>query len=182
MVVMTINIEDKSNVISLVQEAVARHGTSHEALVPVLTEVNQALGYLPVDALTEISRSLRLSDSQLFSVASFYRMLSTRPRGKHVIQFCESAPCHVTGGREVWQALHEALELEPGETSADGQWTLLKVSCPGLCGVAPVVVIDDEIYGNVVPKQVPEILARYEPASFAPGSGRNGDKGSKGGN
>ena len=153
------NIPDMSTV---VQMAIARHGTTQEALVPILTEVNQALGYLPVDALTEISRSLRLPGSQLFSVTSFYRLLSTKPRGQHVIQFCESAPCHVVGGRAVWQALQDELAgLAPGATSADGKWTLLTVSCPGICGVGPVMVIDDDIYGNVEPKQVPEIMARY---------------------
>jgi NADH:ubiquinone oxidoreductase subunit E len=158
---MTINIKDRSDVITVVREAIARHGATREALVPILTEVNEALGYLPVDALTEISQSLRLPDSHLFSVTSFYRLLATKPRGKHIIQFCESAPCHVMGGRQVWQALRAELALEPGETSADGRWTLLTASCPGVCGVGPVMIIDDDIYGNVEPQQVPEILARY---------------------
>jgi NADH:ubiquinone oxidoreductase subunit E len=172
--------------------------------VPIVSEINRKLGYLPREALVEVSRLLHMPDSQLFAVASFYRMLSTQPRGKHVIQFCESAPCHVMGGREVWQALQVALELEPGETSTDGKWTLLTVSCPGLCGVAPVMVIDEDVYGNVVPERVPEILARYECTGFAPAqarvepfglnlrtgrgkalgprrSGRSGDKARKGG-
>ncbi len=88
-------------------------------------------------------------------------MLSTKPRGKHVIQFCESAPCHVVGGREVWQALREAVQLESGETSADGKWTLITTSCLGLCGVGPVIVIDDDVYGNLTPDQIPAILERY---------------------
>ena len=158
---MAAEVKNIPDVSTVVQMAIARHGTTQEALVPILTEVNQALGYLPVGALTEISRSLRLPGSQLFSVTSFYRLLSTKPRGQHVIQFCESAPCHVVGGRAVWQALQEALKLEPGETSADGKWTLLTVSCPGLCGVAPVMVIDEDVYGKVEPGRVSEILARY---------------------
>jgi NADH-quinone oxidoreductase subunit E len=104
---------------------------------------------------------LRVSNSQLFSVASFYHMLSTKPRGRHLIQFCESAPCHVVGGREVWQTLQDELGLEAGETSADGKWTLVTSSCLGICGVGPVIVIDDDIYGNVAPERVPGILARY---------------------
>ncbi|MCS7221435.1 MAG: NADH-quinone oxidoreductase subunit NuoE [Anaerolineae bacterium] len=155
------DVRDAPDVLSVVQTAVTRHGTSREALIPILSEVNQALGYLPTAALTEIHRLLKVPGSQIFSVASFYRMLSTKPRGEHVIQFCESAPCHVVGGREVWQALQDALHLNPGETSADGKWTLLTTSCLGICGVGPVVVIDNDVYGNVEPEQIPEILARY---------------------
>ena len=99
---------------------------------------------------------------KLFSVASFYQMLSTKPRGRHVIQFCESAPCHVVGGREVWNALKDAVQLEPGDTSADGKWTLRTTSCLGVCAVGPVMMVDADIYGNVTPKQVAEILGKYE--------------------
>jgi NADH:ubiquinone oxidoreductase subunit E len=65
------------------------------------------------------------------------------------------------GGRRVWLALQEALGLQPGETSADGEWTLLAASCPGLCGVGPVMIIDDDVYGNITPERLSEILARY---------------------
>jgi NADH:ubiquinone oxidoreductase subunit E len=88
-------------------------------------------------------------------------MLSTKPRGKHVIQFCESAPCHVVGGREVWQTLKETVNLEEDETSPDGKWSLITTSCLGLCGVGPVIVIDDDAYGNVTPEQIKDILAKY---------------------
>jgi NADH-quinone oxidoreductase subunit E len=158
---MAIGLKDAQDVRSVVQEAVNRHGATPEALVPVLSEINQELGYLPREALAEVSQVLRVSNSQLFSVASFYHMLSTKPRGRHLIQFCESAPCHVVGGREVWQTLQDELGLEAGETSADGKWTLVTSSCLGICGVGPVIVIDDDIYGNVAPKRVPGILARY---------------------
>ena len=66
------------------------------------------------------------------------------------------------GGRLVWKALQDALGLEPGETSADGQWTLLTTSCPGVCGVGPVLIIDDEVHGNVTPEKIPELLAQYQ--------------------
>jgi NADH:ubiquinone oxidoreductase subunit E len=109
----------------------------------------------------EISRALKVPKSSLFSVASFYSMLSTKPRGKHVIQFCESAPCHVVGGRQVWKALEDWLGLKAGETSTDGMWTLVTTSCLGVCGVGPVIIIDDDIFGNVQADQVDEILSRY---------------------
>jgi NADH:ubiquinone oxidoreductase subunit E len=159
---MTMVRESEKKVLDAVEAAIQQHGDSREELIPILTDVNRALGYLPAEALEEISRKLKSPRSQLFSVASFYHMLSTKPRGKHVIQFCESAPCHVVGGREVWQALQEAVQLESGETSADGNWTLITTSCLGLCGVGPVILIDEDAYGNVTPDQVVGILERYK--------------------
>jgi NADH:ubiquinone oxidoreductase subunit E len=144
-----------------VRAALDHHGDSADALIPVLSDVNRALGYLSPEALAEVGRRLRAPQSRVHAVATFYSLLSTRPRGRHVVQFCESAPCHVVGGRQVWQALREALQLEPGQTSPDGRFTLLTTSCLGTCAVGPVVVVDDDIHGNVTPEQVPGLLARY---------------------
>ncbi len=155
-------IVKEKEVMDAVEKAIQQHGDTRDELIPILTDVNRALGYLPAQALEEISRKLKSPRAQLFSVASFYQMLATKPRGKHVIQFCESAPCHVVGGREVWQALQEAVQLESGETSEDGNWTLITTSCLGLCGVGPVIVVDEDAYGNLTPDQIPAILARYK--------------------
>lgn len=151
----------KSATIEAVRAAVEHHGATKDELIPILTEVNRTVGYLPAEALEEISRLMRVPTSQLFSVATFYSMMSTEKLGRHVVQFCESAPCHVVGGRQVFQALQDHLDLEPGQTSPDEKWSLVTVSCLGVCGVGPVVVIDDDMYGNVTPAQIPEILARY---------------------
>lgn len=158
---MTVPLPDKETIIAAVQAAVDQHGATPDELIPIMNDVNKALGYLPGAALDEISRHLHVPKSQLFSVATFYRMLSTKPRGRHVIQFCESAPCHVVGGREVWEALMDAVQLAEDDTSPDGKWTLVTVSCLGLCSVGPVVVVDEDIYGNVKPGEIPGILARY---------------------
>jgi NADH:ubiquinone oxidoreductase subunit E len=154
---------------ALIESAVSRHGAEHDAFIPILLEVNRTLGYIPVEALAEIRRKLHLpeegvfvNEGRLFSLASFYHMLSTQPRGRHVVVFCESAPCHVVGGRQVWQALQENLKLKAGQTSPDGKWSLVTTSCLGACGVGPVVVIDNQMYGNVAPEQLPEILGKYE--------------------
>lgn len=159
---MAIDSENLKVMTTAVQEAINRHGVTNDALIPVLSDVNDRLGYLPDDALAAIGQALQVPPSRVLSTASFYRMLSTQPRGKHVIKFCESAPCHVMGGREVWEALQEQLGLGPGQTSADGQWTLLATSCPGVCGVGPVMDIDGDIYGNLTPDRLHEILAQYE--------------------
>jgi len=153
----------------VVSAAVERHGTSADALIPILLEVNQVYGYIPVQALTEIKErvnapdeGLPVQEGHLYSLASFYHMLSTKPRGRHIVLFCESAPCHVAGGRAVWQALQEALSLHTGETSPDGKWSLVTTSCLGVCSIGPVVVVDGDIYGNVTPDQLGDILSRYE--------------------
>ncbi len=89
-------------------------------------------------------------------------MLSTKPRGRHIVLFCESAPCHVSGGRQLLPDLEDQLNLRLGETSADGKWSLIATSCLGLCGLGPVIVIDEELFGSVTSEQLPEILSRYE--------------------
>jgi len=153
---------DPAVVQQAVQSATDRYGTSRDELIPILNEINRTLGYLPAEAMVQVSRLLKVPKSQLISVASFYQMLSTTERGRHVVQFCESAPCHVVGGREVWDALRDELKLEAGETSADGKWSLITVSCLGICGVGPVMTMDEDIYGNIRPDQIHDILGRYE--------------------
>jgi NADH:ubiquinone oxidoreductase subunit E len=157
------------DVSAIVQDAIERHGAQRDALIPILSEVNRALGYIPAEAFQEVRRQLQaspeqvnVSKGQLFGLASFYDMLSTKPRGRHVIKFCENAPCHVVGAKAVWDSLREALNLKNGETTPDKKWTLVTTSCLGLCSVGPVVLIDDDLYGNVSPEQIDEILARYE--------------------
>ena len=159
---MTVEITTiDQDVNEIVHKAILHHGNAQEELIPILSDVNRSIGYLPMEALDEISKKLRLPKSHVLSVASFYNMLSTKPRGKHVIKMCESAPCHVVGRREVLVALQEELNIHPDETTPDGMWTFITTSCLGLCGVGPVIVIDDDIYGNVKPGQVKEILSHY---------------------
>lgn len=157
----TVEIELDGDRRALVRGIVARHGAAVDELIPIMLEVNDRLGHLPADALDEIARLLKLPESRVHSVASFYTMLSTRALGRHVVRFCESAPCHVAGSRQVWQALQDELGLRAGETSADGKWTLAAVSCPGHCAAGPVVFVDDDVHGNVEPGQVAGLLARY---------------------
>jgi NADH-quinone oxidoreductase subunit E len=154
---------------AIVSEAIEKHGAKRDALIPILSEINRALGYIPAEAFQEVHQQLNtptdqvyVSKGQLFGLASFYDMLSTKPRGRHVIKFCENAPCHIVGGKAVWDSLCEALELQNGETTPDKKWTLVTTSCLGLCSVGPVVLIDDDLYGNVSPDQIDGILERYE--------------------
>ena len=157
------------DVSAIVQDAIEKHGAKRDALIPILSEINRVLGYIPSEAFQAVHQQLQtatdqvyVSKSQLFGLASFYDMLSTSPRGRHVIKFCENAPCHVVGGKAVWDTLREALNLKNGETTPDKKWTLVTTSCLGLCSVGPVVLIDDDLYGNVGPDQIEDILEGYE--------------------
>jgi len=158
---MTIEPQNGKAAIAVVQSIVERRGAHRDELIPILNDVNRQIGYLPAAALEETARLLQLPKSRVFSVATFYHMLSTHETGRHIVLFCESAPCHVVGGREVWKKLQQELKLEPGQTSPDKKWSLVTVSCLGVCGVGPVIVIDDDIHGNVTPEMVPDILSRY---------------------
>ena len=159
---MSIEVKEGRDIRKVVRNLVHDHGEEKAELIPILHEVNREFGYISDEAIIELSERMNIPSSHIYSVATFYRMLSTEPRGRHVIQFCESAPCHVAGGRQVWQKLKSELGLKKGETSEDDKWTLLTTSCLGLCGVGPVMVIDNDVYGNVTSEQVPGILANYE--------------------
>jgi len=154
---------------TIIQVAVSKHGDGQDALIPILSEINLSVGYIPLEAIGKIRRvinapeeGLFLADSQIFAVASFYHMFSLHQTGKHIIRFCESAPCHVMGGREVFHAIKDYLGIEVDETTPDKQWTILTTSCIGICGVGPVFLVDNDLYGNVTPERVPEILSKYK--------------------
>jgi NADH-quinone oxidoreductase subunit E len=159
---MTIGTIPSEKIKQVAGKIAGQHGCAREELIPILSDINRELGYLPLEALDEISHQLKVPKSQVFSVASFYSMLSITPRGRHVIQFCESAPCHVQGGREVWSKLQDELKLSKGETSPDKRWTLETTSCLGLCASGPVLLVDDDLYENVTPDQISAILAKYK--------------------
>ena len=159
----------ESDVKMVVQQAIEKHGCKHDALIPILSEINHALGYIPAEAIREVKQQIGhpedgafVSTGQLYGLASFYDMLSTQPRGRHVIKFCENAPCHVVGGKAIWETLRETLQLKNGETTQNKKWTLVTTSCIGLCSVGPVLLIDDDMYGNITVEQIPDILEHYE--------------------
>jgi NADH:ubiquinone oxidoreductase subunit E len=151
--------DDLKREISLILQEMKK---DRENLIPILHKITQRFGYISSQALYEVSEQTAIPLSEVFSVATFYRMLPTQQRGRHVILFCESLPCHVVGGREVLQALKAELQLEPSETSQDERWTLLTTSCLGVCDYGPVISIDGNIHGNLTPESLPEILNKYK--------------------
>lgn len=158
-------------VLAATNKTIDEYDADPETLVEILRELSQAYGYLTSEHLEAVATRLKLPASKVYSVASFYSMINLKPVGKHVIRFCEDAPCHVVGGREVWEALEQELGIPFGETTLDGEWTLLPTSCIGACAVGPVMMVDDDIYGNLTPDKVKSIIARYREADADPSQG-----------
>ncbi len=128
------------------------------SLLDVLAEAQALNGYLSRPVLQQIAEGLALPESKVYGVATFYSLFKTAPTGRFIIRLCESAPCHVRGAADVLAAIEETLGIKPGETTADGRFTLEFTSCLGLCGVAPAIMIGEQVYGNLTPDRVKEIL------------------------
>jgi len=164
-----LKVTEEKNLTAIVEAAVEKHGTHADAFIPILLEINHNYGYIPAEAIRLARARIHqhqehnlVSEGQLFELASFYHMLSTEKNGRHVVQFCASAPCHVQGGRELWKAIQETLQLKSGQTDPQGRFTLKTVSCLGICGVGPVILVDDDSFGNVTPEDLADIFTRYE--------------------
>ena len=124
-------------------------------MIPILNDVNREVGYLPSEALEEVALLLQVSKSQVFSVATFYQMLSTIETAGMSFNSARALPATWSAGARSGSACGMKLCLEAGETSPDKKWTLVTVSCLGVCGVGPVMVVDDDMYGNVTPDHDP---------------------------
>ena len=159
---MTIHKGSDRDLIKTTDDAVEMYHGKKEELIPILMKINKEIGYIPKEAMDHISSRMQIPPSQVNSVATFYHMMSTKEIGRHVIKFCESAPCHVVGGKKVIDKLMSELKIKSGETSSDGKWTLVGTSCLGVCAVGPVIMVDDDIYGHITPNEIPNILAKYE--------------------
>ena len=131
------------------------------ALIPILQRAQSLYGYLPEDVLRHISTRLRVPFSEVTGVVTFYSYFSTVPRGKHVIRVCLGTACYVRGGNEVLERFKDALGIDVGGTTEDRQFSLEVGRCFGACGLAPVVMIDDDVHQRVRPSKIQEILGQY---------------------
>ena len=140
--------------------------TSDEArleknLLVLLERTRDVYGYVPDQALTGLAEELGLPVVEVYAAATFYRSLPMRPLGRHVIKMCKSVPCYLKNNRPVIDAVEKELGVGPGQTSHDGLFSLQMVNCIGACDKAPAMMIDDEVFGDLSPERVTEILARY---------------------
>jgi NADH-quinone oxidoreductase F subunit len=144
-----------------VDAIIARHKDQPGALMPVLQEVQEAVGYLPPAVQERIALGLNIQGSEVFGVMSFYSMYTWKPKGKYVIRMCESPPCHVVNAENMLHALQQELGIGIGETTADGLFTLELTACLGVCEVAPAMQINEVVVGNLTPAKIKAVLADY---------------------
>jgi len=132
-------------------------------LIQVLHQAQDVFGYLPVEVQREVAQGLGLPLSTVRGVVTFYNYFRTEKTGTHVISVCTGTACHVKGAERVLDLLSELLGAIPGETTKDGRFTLQAVRCIGACGLAPAMMIDDEVYGKLDRKRMTDILAKISP-------------------
>ncbi len=137
------------------------------ALIPVLQIAQGIFGYLPDTALKRISLGLNKSYSEVAGVVGFYSFFSTVPRGKHLIRVCLGTACYVRGGKRVLDALKDKLALDVGDTTEDRMFTLEVARCFGACGLAPTIMVDDEVHQRVNPTKIHHILDQYASRELA---------------
>jgi NADH-quinone oxidoreductase subunit E len=129
-------------------------------MLSILSEVQEKYGYLPQDALRRVAVATGVSLADIYGVATFYRAYSLKPRGKHLVSACLGTACHVRGAPRIADELCRHLGIQPGETTADNEFTLETVNCLGGCALGPIVVVDGRCYSNVQKGKVAEILRR----------------------
>jgi len=130
-------------------------------LIPILQDTQDAFGYIPREAMTETARFLNVPEAAVYGVVTFYAQFYLTRQGKHRIRVCQGTACHVLGSAEVQAAVEKKLGITSGETTEDHEFSLERVACFGSCALAPVMVVDEKVYGNVSPEQAVEILESY---------------------
>lgn len=131
-------------------------------LILVLHRAQNLFGYLPEEIVNHISERINVPKSKIFGVLSFYSYFTTTPRGKNVINVCMGTACFVRGAEPILRELESQLRLKTGETSIDGLFTLDSLRCVGACGLAPVVMVNDKVYGRVTAKDITKIISECE--------------------
>ena len=143
------------------KEIIARHKDQPGAIMPCLQEAQEVYGYLPVEVQTMIAEGLGVSLEEVFGVSTFYSQFSLTPQGKYNVSICLGTACYVKGAAAVLDKLTSALGIQPEECTPDGKFSLTACRCIGACGLAPVMTINDEVYGRLTPDEVDSILAKY---------------------
>ncbi len=132
------------------------------ALIPILQEAQEIYGYLPEDVIKIVAKEIKIPVAEVFGVATFYSQFRFTPTGLNVIRVCMGTACHVRGALKVLKALERELGIKSGETTGDGKFTLETVACIGACGLAPVISVNNKVFGNLTSEMVPGILDKFE--------------------
>ena len=137
-----------------------KYEKSSSSLIPLLQKTQENFGYLPKEALQEISKYLGVPLSRVYGVATFYAQFRFEPLGKYVIKICHGTACHVNGAVNISEAIKEEFGIEEGQTTKDGLVTLERVACLGCCSLAPVIMINGKVYGKLTPEKVRKLMKK----------------------
>ena len=145
-----------------VKEIIEKWGTESDVLIEILHDLQSKYNYLPREALNEVSNILNVPLGQIYHVATFYKAFSLIPKGKHRIHVCMGTPCHVKGAPVLVEALERHLNIKAGGTTEDLDFSLDICGCVGTCGLAPILIIGEDMYGNVTQSKIRTILKKYK--------------------
>jgi len=153
----------EENIKDQLEECLAPLRGRQGVLIPALQAVQEKFGYIPEAAIEEIASTADVSPNTAYGVASFYAQFRFERQGEHVIKVCQGTACHVRGGRRILDLVENELGIHPGETTEDYRFSLERVACFGACALAPVMVIDKTVYGQMTAVKARQILAPYLP-------------------
>ena len=144
--------------------AIARYKDQKGALMPVMQEAQEIYGYLPIEVQKMIADGLGVPLSEVYGVATFYAQFTLQPKGEYRISVCLGTACYVKGSDKVLDKISECLGIKTGECTPDGKFSLEACRCVGACGLAPVMMVNDDVHGRVTPEDVPGIIEQYKNA------------------
>jgi len=139
-------------------EILSHYSGKREELIPILQEAQEQFRYLPLEVMVEIAEFLRIPESAVFGVSTFYAQFKLVPSGKRIVRVCRGTACHVRGGARILREVERRLGLKPGETTEDLEYTLETVACIGACALAPTMTLDKETHGQMTTKKVAEVF------------------------
>lgn len=140
---------------------IEKYGTGEGAVMRILQDAQEVYGYLPIEVQKMISDKTGVALAEIYGVATFYSQFSLNPKGRVAISVCLGTACYVKGAGKVIEKISEILGIQPGETSADGKFSLDATRCLGACGLAPVITINEDVYGKLKPEDIKGILEKY---------------------
>jgi len=142
-----------------IEKIIAGYRGQKWALIPLVEEIQDKVGYIPPEIIPVIADALGLFPSQVQAVITFYSQLYTEPRGRNIVRVCRGTACHVRGGKSILKLTKQHLGLDEGETSDDMEYTLETVACIGVCALAPNLMVNKETHGNMNPKKIARLFA-----------------------
>lgn len=143
------------------KKVIEAHKGDKGALMPILQQAQDIYGYLPIEVQKMISNEMDIPLEKIYGVATFYSQFTLNPKGKNAISVCLGTACYVKGSGDIYNKIQEELGIHGGECTNDGKFSLDACRCIGACGLAPVLTVNDEVYGRLTVDDVPDILAKY---------------------